>query len=145
MNHRIRWLSRPLTADFADRTRGFAIMCFSATASFSVAATTAVIGLAAVARVRRPRELPLALAPMLFALQQVVEGVLWLQLTGAGDSGNVAELSFAFRLFAEVLWPGHIHDARAAHFVLKPMESPSLDDLVEHAAETRARALDRRK
>lgn len=54
-------------------------MCFSATASFSVAAITAMIGIAAVKHVKRPRDLMVAGVPVLFAAQQAVEGFLWLQ------------------------------------------------------------------
>ena len=46
---------------------------------------------------------------------------------------------------SEVLWPGHIHDARSAHFELQPRELPSSEELVERAIQTRDRALDRRK
>lgn len=80
-------------------------MCFSATASFSVAAATAAIGVAAIRQVTHRTELPLAIVPLLFAAQQAVEGVLWLQLSGEGDGGRVALLSFAFLIFAEILWP----------------------------------------
>ncbi len=80
-------------------------MCFSATASFSIAATTAVIGLAAIKHVKQPRELPLAIVPLLFTSQQAIEGVLWLQLSGESDSAKVAALSFAFLIFAKVFWP----------------------------------------
>lgn len=78
-------------------------MCFSATASFAVAATTAVIGFATVRQVTRPRELPLAAIPLLFAGQQVVEGALWLQLTG--DGGDIAALSLTYLIFAKAVWP----------------------------------------
>jgi hypothetical protein len=47
--------------------------------------------------------------------------------------------------FAEVLWPGHIHDVRQRHFVLEEQQLPTPDELLEHAAEARRRALDRRK
>ena len=80
-------------------------MCFSATASFSVAATTAVIGLATLRHVKRPQELLLAIAPLLFASQQTVEGILWLQFSGESGSGNVPALSLTFLIFADVLWP----------------------------------------
>ena len=82
-------------------------MCFSATASFSVAAVTAAIGVAAIRQAGHPRELPLAAVPLLFASQQAVEGVLWLQLSGQGDAGQIAVLSFAFLVFAEVVWPSY--------------------------------------
>jgi hypothetical protein len=42
-------------------------MCFSATASFSAASITAVIGIATLRQVKHPRELPLAAMPLLFA------------------------------------------------------------------------------
>lgn len=83
-------------------------MCFSATASFSVAATTAVIGMAALRQVRHPGEILLAIVPLLFASQQAIEGALWLELSGGGNGGRVAVLAFAFLLFAKVLWPGLI-------------------------------------
>ncbi len=82
-------------------------MCFSASASFSVAAVTAAIGVAAIRHTRHPKELPLAAVPLLFASQQAVEGVLWLQLSGQGDAGHIAVLSFAFLIFAEVVWPSY--------------------------------------
>jgi hypothetical protein len=80
-------------------------MCFSATASFSLAAATAVVGVATLYQVQRPREIALAAVPLLFALQQAVEGLLWLELSGAADRAAIAALAFAFLLFAEVLWP----------------------------------------
>lgn len=80
-------------------------MCFSATASFAVAGATAVTGLAVLRQVTQPRELALAIVPLLFAAQQAVEGALWLQLTGAANIGSVETLAAAFLLFAYVLWP----------------------------------------
>lgn len=80
-------------------------MCFSATASFTLATATAVIGIAAIRQVRQPGQLLLASVPLLFAVQQSVEGALWLQLRGEGDPGQVAALSFIYLIFAKVLWP----------------------------------------
>lgn len=42
--------------------------------------------------------------------------------------------------FAEVLWPGHLHDVRTRHFVLAPEELPTSEELLERAAATRAQA-----
>jgi hypothetical protein len=47
--------------------------------------------------------------------------------------------------FAEVLWPGHIHDVHTRHFVLEPAEPPTQDELIERATETRQQALDARQ
>jgi hypothetical protein len=106
----IRWLSRLFKQDFVDRTlvvdaRDARIMCFSAGASFSVAAATAVVGIAALRHVEHPREILLAIVPLLFAFQQSVEGLLWLQLSAETGSESVLALSLVFLIFAEVLWP----------------------------------------
>jgi len=82
-------------------------MCFSATASFSIAAVTAGLGIATLRHVRQPRDYFLAAVPLLFASQQAVEGVLWLQFSGGGDGGAIATLSLGFLIFAEVLWPAY--------------------------------------
>jgi hypothetical protein len=82
-------------------------MCFSATASFSAASITAVIGAATLRQVTHPRQLLLAGMPLLFASQQAVEGALWLQLTGEKSGKAVAALSLIFVVFAKVLWPAY--------------------------------------
>ncbi len=80
-------------------------MCFSAPASFVTAGITGVVGIAALVRVREPRELPLAATPLLFALQQAIEGLLWLNLPLAPDGSLPAVLTFLFQFFAEAFWP----------------------------------------
>jgi len=80
-------------------------MCFSATASFVTAGVAGAIGLASMARVNESRELPLAATPILFALQQGVEGLLWLNLPTAPDGATSTILTFLFLYFAEVFWP----------------------------------------
>jgi Family of unknown function (DUF6629) len=82
-----------------------ASMCFSASASFVLAATTAAIGIATLAQVRDLRQIPLAVAPLLFAVQQALEGAIWVLLAGAPESPAVAVLAGAFLIFALVLWP----------------------------------------
>jgi hypothetical protein len=46
--------------------------------------------------------------------------------------------------FAEVLWPGQIHDQHERHFALEPQVQPAKDELVNHALEMRTRAFDPR-
>ena len=94
-------------------------MCFSASASFVTAGITGVIGIAALTRVREPRELPLAAAPLLFALQQIVEGLLWLNLPLAPDDSLSAVLTFLFLFFAEAFWPLY---APLAVWLIEPRE-----------------------
>lgn len=56
-------------------------MCFSATASFSAGALLLGIGaltLKSALATRQRRALPFAAIPTLFAMQQLIEGVIWL-------------------------------------------------------------------
>ena len=46
-----------------------------------------------------------------------------------------------FDFFAEVLWPGHIVDAHTRHFEMAPQELPTREELIEHAAALKTRAL----
>lgn len=55
-------------------------MCFSATASFTAGTALVAVGGLTVHRSRGKAELPLALVPMLFGVQQLTEGVLWLNM-----------------------------------------------------------------
>jgi hypothetical protein len=78
-------------------------MCFSATASFSAAGILAGMGAAALARARNVRERPLAAMPLVFALQQGIEGVLWLTVPAGQQAGRSLATSFA--ILALILWP----------------------------------------
>lgn len=91
-------------------------MCFSATASFTVAGLTAAVGVACLSRTRKRTEILLASFPLLFAAQQGVEGLIWLRLSSeaAFESGLLVT---AFLLFAEVLWPLLVP---AAVFAIEP-------------------------
>jgi hypothetical protein len=80
-------------------------MCFSATASFATVAITGSIGVVALARASELREAPLAAAPLIFALQQCIEGLLWLALMSTPDGRGSAGLTSLFLFFAEVFWP----------------------------------------
>lgn len=80
-------------------------MCFSATASFVTAGVTGAIGIVCLVRAADRRELALAAIPALFALQQAVEGLLWLTLPVAPAGGVATGLTLAFLLVAEVFWP----------------------------------------
>jgi hypothetical protein len=80
-------------------------MCFSATASFTAAAITGVLGLVTLSRVTHRAELPLAAVPLIFALQQTLEGCLWLVLDDGFAPGLAGPLTLGFLLLAEVWWP----------------------------------------
>ena len=53
-------------------------MCFSATASLSAGTLLLGIGTLTLKSARHPRELPFAAIPILVAIQQLTEGVIWL-------------------------------------------------------------------
>jgi uncharacterized protein DUF6629 len=83
-------------------------MCFSATASFTAAAVIGSVGIVTLrSAAAKPNHRILALAafPMLFALQQVVEGLLWLDLTAPEPGVLRGVLVHAFQGYAEVFWP----------------------------------------
>jgi hypothetical protein len=80
-------------------------MCFSATASFAVASLTGAIGLVTVRHVRSPREAVLGSFPIIFGVQQVIEGTIWLALPSGNDPALVRALAIAFVFVATVVWP----------------------------------------
>ncbi len=79
-------------------------MCFSATASFAAAGFTGIVGIVTVARMADRREGALAAMPLLFAAQQTVEGLMWLNLMPAATA-LVPALTMAFLFLAEPFWP----------------------------------------
>jgi hypothetical protein len=80
-------------------------MCFSASASFVTAGITGAFGVFALTRVKGPPEVPLAATPLLFALQQCIEGLLWLNLTQATEGSLSEPLTVLYLFFAEAFWP----------------------------------------
>lgn len=83
-------------------------MCFSATASFVTAVGLAPVGIVSLAMARRldpERWQPLALLPILFAIQQALEGFVWLGLDSPGASARLWMVSLAYLGFAYALWP----------------------------------------
>jgi hypothetical protein len=90
---------------------GSAAMCFSAAASFTAAGLLLPIGAACLQRCDRcgdPSLRPLAAIPLLFATQQVLEGLIWLDLGHGSASPWRAPLSLAYLFFAYALWPAWI-------------------------------------
>ena len=83
-------------------------MCFSATASFTAAAVAGSIGIVTLwkaAKLRDPALLPIAAFPVLFADQQFVEGLLWLDLARPEPGPCRPMLTHAFVAYAEIFWP----------------------------------------
>ncbi|MEO6303939.1 MAG: DUF6629 family protein, partial [Bacteroidia bacterium] len=80
-------------------------MCFSAGASFTAAAVLGSIGIASLKKVSIRSQFMFAAIPMLFAIQQVSEGLLWLALSKPGYEGWLEPATYFFLLFAQFLWP----------------------------------------
>jgi len=79
-------------------------MCFSAAASFSAGAFLLGLGTLTWKSARRPRELPFAAIPLLFAIQQLTEGVIWLTFRHEAPLLN-AVMTQVYSFFSHVLWP----------------------------------------
>ncbi len=82
-------------------------MCFSATASFTAGVALLIVGTVTTRRAGRRAELPYALIPVLFGLQQLIEGALWLTFPAKAPLLNTA-LTHAFSFFSHVLWPLYV-------------------------------------
>ncbi len=80
-------------------------MCLSATVSYSTAAVLASTGLYAVAQARGLRScwMMWAAAPILFGLQQGLEGMVWQQLD-AGHAGTPVPYALGYHFFSHFLW-----------------------------------------
>ena len=82
-------------------------MCFSATASFSAGAFLLGLGTLTLKSARSPRELPFAAIPLLFAIQQLSEGVIWLTFRYEAPQLN-AVMTDVYSFFSHVLWPIYV-------------------------------------
>ena len=82
-------------------------MCFSATASFSAGTVLLGLGTLTLKSASRPRELMFAAIPLLFALQQLTEGVIWLTFRYDAPLLNTV-MTQIYAFFSHVLWPAWI-------------------------------------
>ena len=82
-------------------------MCFSATASFSAGALLLGIGALTLKSAKHPREWPFAAIPLLFAVQQLSEGVIWLTFQVEAPLLN-AVMTRVYSFFSHVLWPVYL-------------------------------------
>ena len=82
-------------------------MCFSATASFSAGAVLLGLGTLTLKSVRHPREWLFAAIPLLFAIQQLSEGMIWLTFRYEAPQLNTV-MTYVYSFFSHVLWPAYI-------------------------------------
>ena len=82
-------------------------MCFSASAIFISVTTLCVVGVASIKQTTQSRERPFAMIPLLFGIQQLIEGVIW--LTFSYDLPAVREvMTYLYSFFSHVLWPIYV-------------------------------------
>jgi len=82
-------------------------MCFSAAASFSAGTILLGAGVFTMKSASRARELPYAAIPLLFAIQQLSEGAIWLTFSHQAPRLNAA-LTYFYSFFSHVLWPIYV-------------------------------------
>jgi hypothetical protein len=80
-------------------------MCFSATASFVAGGVLMATGAAAIKVCQNKKHIPFASIPLLFGVQQVSEGFLWLALEKQQYSHWESNSTYFFLFFAQILWP----------------------------------------
>lgn len=80
-------------------------MCFSAGASFAGSAVLAAAGFVSVRKVRKPTWKLFSAIPVLFSLQQLSEGVIWLILRSGGSETVLRFSTIFFLIMALIVWP----------------------------------------
>lgn len=78
-------------------------MCFSATASFVSGTALCAAGTVTIRMASRKAEIAFATIPLLFGVQQLTEGLIWLSFEDYALPNDA--LTFAYSLFSHVLWP----------------------------------------
>lgn len=80
-------------------------MCFSAGASFTAGTLLGTIGVVSLSKVAKPAQIPFAGIPLIFGIQQLCEGLVWLSFSKPAVEPWRMTLAYAFLFFAQVLWP----------------------------------------
>ncbi|MFZ1075163.1 MAG: DUF6629 family protein [Minisyncoccia bacterium] len=80
-------------------------MCFSATASIAAGAALSATGAVTLSKVRKRKEILFASIPLLFGIQQIIDGVVWLSF--ASPILNTVA-TYAYAVFAFALWPVYV-------------------------------------
>lgn len=79
-------------------------MCFSATASFVAGVSLSAVGVTTLKKATGNADKPFALIPLLFGIQQIIEGLLWLSFRYDAALLN-AMTTYLFSVFSHTLWP----------------------------------------
>lgn len=82
-------------------------MCFSASASFIAGTALSAVGVAALKSTKARNERPFAMIPLLFGVQQLTEGVIWLTFRD-GAPLLKQTMTYVYSGFSHVLWPIYV-------------------------------------
>lgn len=80
-------------------------MCFSATASFTAGVILVTAGALTLRHVKSKSTILFACIPLLFGIQQIVEGIVW---TSFESPMLHAVATYVFVMFSHVLWPSFV-------------------------------------
>lgn len=80
-------------------------MCFSPTASFTASAVIGAAGCLTVSNISNWKQAPLAAIPLIFAVQQASEGMVWLGLLHPAATPSRQIFTDVFLFLALALWP----------------------------------------
>jgi hypothetical protein len=80
-------------------------MCFSAGASFAGGVVITAIGVMTVRKNSDPSRRMFASMPLIFGVQQISEGFVWVALQSSGHDLMLSISAFIFLLAAVVIWP----------------------------------------
>ena len=82
-------------------------MCFSAEASFIVSGTLSIIGISTIKQAQLKKDWFIAIIPLIFALQQLTEGLLWVALQNPDSelAQTTHWLAGLYGIFIGVIWP----------------------------------------
>lgn len=83
-------------------------MCFSPSVSFGAGIVLSAVGVASIGRSRTVPQRALSVIPMLFAIQQFSEGVVWLSLLQPAWAHWHMTATYAFLIFAQMVWPVYV-------------------------------------
>jgi len=80
-------------------------MCFSAEVSFGASAVLSTVGVMTIKKSSNKEQLLFAMVPILFGMQQFLEGWLWVALNTSTFPMLETVSTFGFLIFAQLIWP----------------------------------------
>jgi heme A synthase len=84
-------------------------VCFSAQASFIAAISLSALGIFLLKKARTRQAHLLALIPLLFGIQQGLEGIVWVTLNNQDEISYLHKMSmYGYLFFATIFWPLYI-------------------------------------